>query len=143
MGVEDIKRDFPNLENKSYDPPHSEEDFNYNCLAFVLGDRANWWEPGAFGHYWPPGFSKDTSIATAISILRLHGFVIEAEIFSTLDAESVAIYGKGDEWVHFAKFNDGKWWSKLGDGHDIWHSTLKELEGDLYGKVAKILSRKA
>jgi hypothetical protein len=33
------------------------------------------------------------------------------------------------------------WSSKLGDGNDIARVTLEDLEGKLYGKVVKVLSR--
>jgi hypothetical protein len=36
MAAEDIERDSPSLTRDNY-KPMSDEDFNYNCLAFVLG----------------------------------------------------------------------------------------------------------
>ena len=60
MAADDIRRDFPLLDSSSYDPPRSDEDFNYNCLAFALGDTRNWWEPPRLsGGYWPAGFPED------------------------------------------------------------------------------------
>ena len=58
------------------------------------------------------------------------------------DFPALAIYADGDEWTHFARFTDGIWLSKLGQGHDIEHSSSLALEGSLYGKVVKVLSRK-
>ena len=139
--MQDIRRTFPSL-NRRNCKKKSPDDFNYNCLAFVLGDRANWWEPpGEFGFYWPPGFSPDLKVETVTAIIKLHGFVMELEPNAIPFADSVAIYAKGGEWEHFAKFTDGTWTSKIGEDHDIAHSSLKLLEGDLYGKVVKILSR--
>jgi hypothetical protein len=37
----------------------------------------------------------------------------------------------------------GEWPSKLGDGYDIRHTTLKGVEGPAYGTVAQIMKRKA
>jgi hypothetical protein len=143
MAVEDIKRDFPALDSSCYSPPRSPADFNYNCLAFVLGDLGNWWEPPAlFGHYWPPGFPEDVSVETAMAILNLHGYTVEMNDLTKFQKDAVAIYAIGLEWTHFAKFADGKWASKLGEGHDIQHSRLEEIEGPIYGKVVKILRKK-
>jgi hypothetical protein len=144
MAAEDIRRDFPALDRSSYEPPYSGEDFNYNCLAFVLGDRNNWWEPpGLFGHYWPPGFPEDVTVETVTDIIRLHGFVVEPYDITHLETDSIAIYANGSEWTHFAKFSNGIWMSKLGEGNDIKHLRLEDLEGEKYGKVVKILSRKS
>ena len=80
MSLEDIERDFPSLKRgENYDEA-SELNFNYNCLAFVLGDYYNWWEPPAlFGHYWPPGFPEDVKVETVTAIIKLHGFTAELE----------------------------------------------------------------
>jgi len=142
MAAEHIKRDFPSLEPTSYQDPRSPEDFNYNCFAFVLRDVKNWWEPPRlFGHYWPPGFPEDVTVETAAAIVRLHGFTLDSDIRAAPKTESIAIYAIGNEWTHLARFTDGVWLSKLGDGHDIQHSRLDSLEGEKYGKVVRVLSR--
>jgi len=141
VAVDDIEKTFPSLTRENY-APTSDEDFNYNCLAFVLGDHSNWWEPpGYFGFYWPPGFPSDLSVETVTRIIKLHGFVVETDKHAEPATEAVAIYAKGEEWSHFAKYTDGKWMSKLGEDHDISHSSLGLLEGDFYGEVVAILSR--
>lgn len=120
----------------------SDSDFNYNCLAFALGDNQNWWEPpGRYGFYWPAGFPADVGVETVTAILELHGFVVELDRHRRPVAESIAIYAKGDEWTHFAKYVDGTWTSKIGEDHDITHTSLELLEGDMYGTVVRILSR--
>jgi hypothetical protein len=142
MGLEDIERDFPLLRRSENYTEASIEDFNYNCFAFVLGDYRNWWEPPAlFGHCWPPGFTEDVRVETATAIIKLHGFIVELERNTVPLAESIAIYAKGKDWEHFAKFENGVWKSKIGEDHDITHSSLELLEGDMYGHVVKILSR--
>jgi hypothetical protein len=141
MSMQDIRAAFPSL-NRRNCKRKSPDDFSYNCLAFALGDKTNWWEPpGEFGFYWPPGFPGDLSVETVTAIIRLHGFIVELEPKAVPRAEAVAIYAKGEEWLHFAKFTDGVWASKMGEDHDITHASLELLEGDLYGKVVKILSR--
>jgi hypothetical protein len=141
MPAEDIERDFPALVSGAY-KIKSPEDFNYNCLAFALGDYRNWWEPpGNTGSYWPDGFPGDITVPTAVAIFKLHGFTVESDGTIQPATDSVAIYADGDEWTHFSKFTGGAWLSKLGEGHDIEHSSPQALEGRLYGKVVRILSR--
>lgn len=142
--MEEIRKTFPSLNDDNCEEK-SARDFNYNCLAFALGDTHNWWEPpGQFGYYyWPPGFSNDASVATVTAIIKLHGFVVEIKPYVMPVAESVAIYAQGEEWTHFARFANGMWLSKVGEDNDIAHSSLELLEGALYGKVVKVLSRVA
>ena len=140
MSRSDIEYDFPRLIGKEFDL--SDESFNYNCLAFALGDHSQWWEPPmAPGQYWPPGFSDDVSIQTVEKIIRVHGYTKELELDSMPETEAIAIYGIGGEWAHFAKFSSGKWKAKLGWGHDVQGVSLSDMEVPIYGKVIKILSR--
>jgi hypothetical protein len=136
----DIERDFPLLIGKEYEL--SDENFNYNCLAYALGDENRWWEPPRMsGRYWPDGFASDTTVATVESILRVSGFTEELEPSATPITHAVAIYAEGNEWTHFARFSEGEWSSKLGEGHDVQGVQLEDLEGLVYGKVLKILAR--
>jgi hypothetical protein len=139
VATQDIERDFPGMEYEV----RSDEDFNYNCLAFALGDSTNWWEPGVMGHYWPPGFPADTTVKTVSAIIATHGFVVENADPTTVSTDSVAIFAEGDKWTHFAKFTNGEWSSKLGEDHDVTHVRLRDLEGasPKYGRLVKILSR--
>jgi hypothetical protein len=140
MSRADVEADFPLLAGRRYEL--SDEDFNYNCLAYVLGDLTHWWEPPkGSGRYWPEGFSSDVSVATAESILRAHGFTVEIDEGREPQAPAIAIYALSDEWTHFAMFENGSWSSKLGEGHDVARVRLEDLEGALYGKVVKVLGR--
>jgi hypothetical protein len=140
MAKEDVELDFPRLVGKEYDL--SDEDFNYNCLAFALGDHTNWWEPPhGKGQYWPPGFSEDISVNTVEKIIRLHGYTVEVPKGTSPQTEAIAIYAIGNEWQHFAKFVNGVWTSKLGRGHDVSGVDLEDLYIGDYGEVTMILSR--
>ena len=81
-------------------------------------------------------------MATAFDIVKLHGFVVESDRTMKPATDSIAVYADGDEWTHFARFIDGVWLSKLGEGNDIEHSSTEALDGSLYGKVVKVLSRR-
>lgn len=140
MSRSDIERDFPALVHSNYET--SAEDFNHNCLAFAVGDHNNWWEPpNGHGRYWPPGFPEDVTVPTVESIIRVHGFTVETDLRTNPETDAIAIYAEGNEWTHFAKFANGTWSCKLGDGHDIFPVRLQDLEGALYGAVVKVLSR--
>lgn len=110
----------------------------------MLGDVKNWWEPPRqFGHYWPPGFPQDVTVETAVAIIKCHGYTIDCGLSTRPERESIAIYAAGGEWTHFASFSNGVWFSKLGDGNDIRHKELREPEGDLYGRVVRVLGRRS
>lgn len=143
MAVSDIERSFPSLNQSNYRVASS-VDFNYNCLAFAVGDESHWWEPPmGMGQYWPPGFADDIRVETVAAILRLHGFVLELDRGYTPQVDAIAVYGNSSgEWLHFARFTDGAWKSKLGSDHDIVHTTLECLEGSVYGVVVLILGKK-
>jgi hypothetical protein len=140
MSKSDVENDFPALAGKDYGL--SDEDFNHNCLAFALGDVNNWWEPPhGHGRYWPPGFSEDVSVKTVEAIIRTHGFTEEISKDTPPETDAVAIFAIGDEWTHFARFSEGAWASKLGEGHDVAGVALDDLVVDAYGTVTKILRR--
>ena len=140
MAKDEVEKDFPALKQRNYGL--SDKDFNYNCLAFAMGDQHNWWEPPkGGGRYWPDGFPEDVTVQTVESIIRTHGYTISTDATITPETDAVAIYAEGNEWTHFAIFATGTWSSKLGDGHDVTHVQLQDLEGNLYGKVVKILRR--
>jgi hypothetical protein len=140
MSKSDVEQDFPLLRGTAYDL--SDEDFNYNCLAYALGDKSQWWEPPKGPEqYWPPGFSPDLSVETVVSIIKTHGFIVDSDTVGTPETDAIAIYAEGDEWTHFAKFSGGSWSCKLGDGHDVIGVKLENLVGTLYGNVVKVLRR--
>jgi hypothetical protein len=141
MSMEEIQRIFPLLTPENHRRT-SDADFNYNCLAFALGDSKNWWDPPAqFGYYWPPGFSPDHKVDTVVKIITLHGYIIDLAKHEVPTSEAIAIYADGENWTHFSKYRDGQWFSKIGEDHDISHSSLDILEGNFFGEVVRILSR--
>lgn len=57
------------------------------------------------------------------------------------DVEKIAVYALNATVTHAARqLPNGRWTSKLGQGHDISH-TLQAIAGGAYGSVAAILKR--
>jgi hypothetical protein len=56
----DLESDFPGLSDGNYEIK-SPRDPQYNCVAFAIGDTANWWyDAYVRGYYWPPGARAQT-----------------------------------------------------------------------------------
>jgi len=137
----ELEEDFPGLVDLPYEPT-SPKDPAYNCVAFALGDLKNYWEEIRLnGYYWPQGIPDDT-MAGWLELFSIHGYRETDDDGLETDFERIAIYGSAQRAEHVARQKaSGIWVSKLGIGKDIEH-TLAGLEGDLYGKVVKIMKRK-
>ena len=57
MPAEEIENLFPKLPQTGY-AITSPADADYNCIAWAVGDKRQWWEPLP-GFYWPPGVAKE------------------------------------------------------------------------------------
>jgi hypothetical protein len=142
----ELESDFPGLIDSAYEPK-SDKDPNYNCVAFALGDDKTFWEDVRFngrrvkGYYWLDGIS-DQTMTGWLELFSKHGYSESGDATLEVDFERIAIYGSNETPLHVARQKgSGVWVSKLGEGKDIEH-TLAGLEGELYGKVAKIMRRK-
>lgn len=121
---------FPRLRESDYTVT-SAYDTDYNCVAFVAGDRRRRWEPeDRGGWYWPPDLPReDFSLANYIACFRFLGF--ETCDGGGLEAgvEKIAVFvdPKG-EFSHVARqLEDGFWSSKLGFYEDISHRAPEDL----------------
>jgi hypothetical protein len=116
----------------------------YNCIAWAAGKTDKWWwpidDPCAF---WPIPIDP-------INPVTLEQFIkaFESEGFSKCrngrfenGFEKVAIYvDADDEPTHAARWlPKGVWSSKMGQGEDIEHKTLKVVEGKGYGTAKAFL----
>ena len=141
----EIEADFPSLRDTSYQMT-SERDPGYNCLAWSLGDTKFFWQPlpPTRGYYWPPGIPREDTVDAWAKVFELHGY--ERTTSDALEAgfEKVAIYEASDGLAGHAALQlaSGAWTSKLGVGHDIEHPNPQCLEGDLYGRIVRILKRR-
>lgn len=144
-----LESDFPKLSSGGYSV-ESPEDVKYNCIAFAVGNPTrNWqWMPRATGgYYWPPDIVGDETIEAWTRVFRLHGYrQCENGEFEN-GVEKIALYTDPDGIpTHVAKQDivKGKWVSKLGKGHDIYHDSYRLLEGfdgHEYGTAVRFMSR--
>lgn len=136
-----LKSIFPNLSGTPYKIT-SERSFKYNCFAWAAGDSNCRWEPDEYGFYfWPEVIPRFLTIETLSWAYELLGYQICDSNKHEEGFDKIAIYAIDGSPTHAAKqINQDIWTSKLGDLEDITH-TLSGIEGEAYGKVARILRR--
>ena len=102
----------------------------YNCVAWVLRDIRNWWEPGLDGARWPPELGDDESLESFVACFARAGFIGCPGSDLEDGYEKIAIYVRDGEFKHVAfQRTDGAWSSKLGPRNDIRHGELTWLDG--------------
>ncbi len=145
----ELEEDCPGLRNTLYEIK-SPRDPKYNCIALAVGNLTQFWDdlgmPTGFraqGYYWPPGIPGADSLAGWIKVFELLGYTETDDSSFDPKYEKIAIYASLEGPEHVARQEtSGAWVSKMGKGVDIEHYSLTCLEGDLYGKVVKIMRRK-
>jgi hypothetical protein len=145
MSIQDIENAFPNLRGSPW-RISSEIDESYNCIAFAVYDKQQFWDPnivGIPGYYWPPGVSRDDNLASWMAVYEIHGFRVCESSDSEAGFEKIAIYTDENRVPnHVARqLRDGAWTSKLGPDEDIEHPSLEGLTSDIYG-AAKVFMRR-
>lgn len=138
----DLEQDCPGLRDRAYKIT-SPKDPKYNCIAFAVGDTSQWWQDiRVKGYYWPPGAPSADTIQGWTRIFEMHGYTETEDRSLEIEYEKIAIYASADGPEHVARQKaSGMWTSKAGRGVDMEH-TLVSLEGNLYGKVVKVMKRK-
>ena len=139
MPLRELYRIFPSLAGTNPQIT-SPIDWEYNCVAWVIGDNKKWYEP--FGdvlpsasppYYWPegvPGRPNDKRFVTYVKLFESHGYRITENESVERGYTKIAIYVKDEEFRHVARQTaDGKWSSKIGKQEDISHE-LRALETD-------------
>jgi hypothetical protein len=83
------------------------------------------------------------SVATFTEMFRLYGFEPCDDSSQEHGFEKIALFTRDKLVKHAARqLQTGRWTSKLGDGFDIAHSTLEDLEGKKYGFAEHFYRRK-
>ncbi|MHC4478909.1 MAG: DUF7689 domain-containing protein [Planctomycetota bacterium] len=136
-----LMRDFPRLRKTPFQVT-SPDDPSYNCVAWVLGDTKNWWEPDPWGeYYWPPGIPRNYALRTYQAMFESFGYSVANEDDLESGGNNVAIFAKLGHFKHVAlQLDSERWTSKLGRDEDIEHP-LGGLVGELYGGVKIILKK--
>ena len=135
--------EFPQLEQHAY-LKTSPADPRYNCIAWAIGDTSRWWWPEPYDPrcYWPPGIPKEETLLSFVEALRAIGFEPCDEGEFEVGVTKIALYSDdADVPTHAARLVGDKWTSKLGEGHDIEHSDLRDLEDGVYGRVRQFFRR--
>lgn len=122
-------------------------DENYNCIAWAAGKRNSWWwpvdDPTAF---WPIALDQidPTSLEQFIKAFATEGYYVCKNARFQNGFEKVAIFVDDDEIpTHAARMlPNGVWTSKLGEGEDIEHETLRVVEGKEYGTATAFLKKR-
>jgi hypothetical protein len=134
------KQKFPALQEDDYSI-ESPQTHDYNCIAWAAGSDTEWWWPDEI-YYWPDGLPLKEDVETFKLMFVQLGYSACSNADFEEGFEKVAIYAIGDNVKHAARqLTNGRWTSKLGASHDIEHSP-EGLEGDFYGNVVSILSRR-
>jgi hypothetical protein len=141
----ELEQKFPNLASRGYCVT-SDESPRPNCIGWALGDNSQYWDPslvGVRGYYWPPGAPKTDAVSSWVRVFEIHGYRVCEQGALEDGVEKVAIYSdaSGDASHVARQLENGRWTSKLGKGHDIWHATLDALSGKDYGDVVRFLQR--
>jgi hypothetical protein len=118
---------FPSLASSDHSITSRPTD-EYNCVAWVNRETGHWFEPGI---YWPVGVSEpdgDEDLDCYVELFEKWGYEVCAT--SSLEAGylKIAIYADGQLFQHVARqLRDGRWSSKAGKLHDLWHRDLYAL----------------
>ena len=153
LNPEQFYSDFPGL-NKGNHTVSSPAGDTYNCIAFVVGDKDNWWWPPEYADaimgrrfvFWPLKVKDDEpnyTIDNFVAALATERFTPCENGILEKGIEKIALFGDANRVRHAAlqlTNRNGRWKSKMGDNVDIEHE-LRAVEGDIYGKLLIFLCR--
>ncbi len=147
-----VRMAFPNALSEGFDQNRdcrSDRDARYNCIAWALGKTHQfWWPRNVWGYHWPRGLPREPldqeTVRNFIAAFETEGYVRCWSRRFSRKYEKIALYvSPGGRPKHAARLvRAGTWTSKLGNGEDIEHKTLRCLEGDTYGKAKFFFKRR-
>ncbi len=131
-------------------------DTSYKCIAWAAC-RTNrvWWPWDHPACYWPSGFrifptGDPVPVNCFVEMFeKKFGYMRCDNPNFEFGYQKVAIYANDGGATHMARqhFGGRGWLSKLGEGEDIVHEKLEDIQGDMataaqqYGEVAQVLKR--
>ena len=135
-----LEKSFPKLRKGRYEIT-SPIDIAYNCFAWAAGEDSIVIDPYR-SYSWPSGIPREQSLKVFIMLFESKGYKVCSSSKLEQGFEKVAIFIDNTYIPQHAarQLASGDWTSKLGDAEDIKHR-LTDLEGKIYGKVAKVLKR--
>jgi hypothetical protein len=142
---------FPGLADDPNFKIESKQTPDYNCIAWaaIYDDRWVWPVEDADNiegrFYWPEGVRKDESPEAFIGLFESMGYHLCEDGRYEHGYRKVAVYidPNNGKVTHAARQRtSGLWTSKLGENHDIIHTTPESLESSPYGKVSIFLRKK-
>src|SRR5205807_2520447 len=116
---------FPALLGRVYQvtsPPEKK----YNCIAWAVGDTAQWWWPAESSPlrdiYWPSGVPREETLEAFRQAFATLGYVVCDDERLEEGYEKVALFASFGVPKHAARqLPSGRWTSKLGEREDIEH----------------------
>ena len=142
--IEHLKAFFPKLTAESCRVT-SERDPGYNCIAWAAQiTHQRWWPlENPEEAYWPAGVPRIATLEAFQAAFETLAYSTYAPEEMKPGFEKVALFADiNGVPTHAARqLANGRWTSKLGKAEDIEHD-LRDLEGDLYGTVALLMSRR-
>jgi len=141
---------FPGLADDPNFKIASKQTPDYNCIAWaaIYDDRWFWPVEDAMNIegriFWPDGVKKDETPEAFIELFESMGFHLCEDGGYEPGFRKVAVYvnPKNGKVTHAARQRTGGLWtSKLGENHDIVHTTPESLESLPYGKVSIFLKK--
>ena len=150
MSAHDIEQAFPKLAAEGW-KKSSDATADYNCFAFALHNKEEWFSPLPLGgYYWPEGkVQRNTFLSTMIALYKHEGGFEPCDNGGYEEGfEKIALYmNQSGNVTHAERQIDAKTWTgKMGIMEDIEHPLLSSVEDtgladDDYGKVAQFLKR--
>lgn len=136
-----FRENFPNATLETL-VEKSDATFDYNCIAWTLGDSTIWWSTLP-GYFWPPRTPRPmTVVQNVVEMYKRNGFSECQSLELEPGIEKIAIYSSSGRFKHAARqLESGKWTSKLAEHEDVEHDTAETLLGGEFESIARIMKR--
>jgi hypothetical protein len=126
----DLYDRFPRLAQEAHQI--TSEPARYNCVAFVEGRTDQYIDPEA---HWPagvdrPSLDEDEDLPYYQTLFKHFGYEVCSDPLLEDDYVKIALYANDGWFAHVAiQMPSGRWRSKAGYLHDLFHDRLEALEG--------------
>ena len=139
-----MAKEFRDLHKSGRYEGRSPKDFDYNCIAYAAGDVGHWWWPSSGPvDWWPSGLERHETLTAFDEMFQRIGYEPASNASHETGYVKTALYALGTTPKHAARqeVGTGNWLSKLGNGYDIMHPDLEDLEDSQYGVVVATYRR--